>query len=100
MARRYRGLSWEVVDEIWVWLRAGHAAKPSRRERSALSTRGVRAYLQRCGGIRPDPECRGEGRLSFAEREDLAWFGCRPLTANESSRDIWRCRARRVRSSQ
>jgi len=83
MARRYQRLSAEVTDEIWVRLRAGHAAKPTARA-LGLSTGGVRAYLQRCGGIRPDPRCRAAARLSFAEREEIS----RGLAANLSFRDI------------
>ncbi|WP_432486419.1 IS30 family transposase, partial [Kineococcus esterisolvens] len=32
----------------------------------------VRAYLERCGGIRPHPRSRGRGRLSLAEREEIS----------------------------
>src|SRR4051812_49339659 len=83
MVRGYRRLSPEVADEVWVRLRAGHAAKPTARARG-LSTGGVRAYLQRCGGIRPDPRCRATGQLSFAEREEIS----RGLAADLSFRAI------------
>ena len=83
MARRYQRLSPELVDEVWVRLRAGHAAKPTARA-LGLSTGGVRAYLQRCGGIRPDPRCRSADRLSFAEREEIS----RGLAADLSFRAI------------
>jgi len=83
MVRGYRRLSPEVAEEIWVRLRAGHAAKPTARA-LGLSMGGVRAYLQRCGGIRPDPRCRAAGRLSFAEREEIS----RGLAAHRSFRAI------------
>ena len=62
MAHRYQRLSPETVDQIWVRLRGGHAAKPAARQ-LGLPTSTVRAYLIRCGGIRPDPRCRAAGRL-------------------------------------
>ena len=83
MARGYRRLSPADVDEIWVRLRAGHAAKPTARQ-LGLSTSTVRAYLIRCGGIRPDPRRRSSGRLSFAEREEIS----RGLAAGRSLRAI------------
>jgi DNA-binding CsgD family transcriptional regulator len=46
MARGYRRLSPADVDEIWVRLRAGHAAKPTARQ-LGLSTSTVRTYLLR-----------------------------------------------------
>jgi hypothetical protein len=42
MTRPYQRLSAEVVDEIWVRLRQGHAAKPVARQ-LGLSTGTVRA---------------------------------------------------------
>src|SRR5256885_2221737 len=83
MVQRYQRLSAEVVDEIWAGLRAGHAAKPTARA-LGLSTSTVRAYLQRCGGIRPAPRCRAARRLSFAEREEIS----RGLAAGHSLREI------------
>ena len=83
MARGYRRLSGADVDEIWVRLRAGHAAKPTARA-LGLSTGTVRAYLVRCGGIRPDPRRRSPARLSFAEREEIS----RGLAAGRSLRAI------------
>ena len=83
MAQRYQRLSPEVCDEIWVRLRGGHAAKPTARA-LGLPTSTVRAYLLRCGGIRPDPRCRSAGRLSFAEREEIS----RGLAAGRSLRAI------------
>lgn len=47
------------------------AAKPSARA-LGLSTGAVRAYLERCGGIRPVPRRRSPGRLSLAEREEIS----------------------------
>jgi hypothetical protein len=49
--RRYQWLTPEVIDQIWVQLRAGQAAKPTARE-LGLSTGTVRAHLVRCSGIR------------------------------------------------
>ena len=83
MARGYRRLSSAQVDQIWVRLRAGHAAKPMARG-LGLSTGTVRAYLVRCGGIRPDPRRRSPGRLSFTEREEIS----RGLAAGGSLRAI------------
>ncbi len=83
MAQRYQRLSPEVCDEIWVRLRGGHAAKPTARQ-LGLSTSTVRAYLLRCGGIRPVPRRRSPGRLSFAEREEIS----RGLAAGWSLRVI------------
>ena len=71
MARGYRRLSPADEDEIWVRLRAGHAAKPTARA-LGLTTGGVRAYLQRCGGIRPVQRRRSPSRLSLAEREEIS----------------------------
>jgi IS30 family transposase len=83
MARGYRRLSPADVDEIWVRMRAGHAAKPMARQ-LGLSTGTVRPYLVRCGGIRPDPRRRSPGRLSFVEREEIS----RGLAAGASLRAI------------
>ncbi len=71
MARGYRRLSLADEDEIWSRLRAGHAAKPTARA-LGLPTGTVRAYLVRCGGIRPEPRRWSSGRLSFAEREEIS----------------------------
>ena len=72
MARQsYQRLSPADIDEIWVRLQGGHAAKPTARA-LGMPTSTVRAYLIRCGGIRPDPRCRGAGRLSLAEREEIS----------------------------
>ena len=83
MARGYRRLSSADEDEIWAGLRAGHAAKPTARA-LGLSTGTVRAYLVRCGGIRPGPRRRSPGRLSFADREEIS----RGLAAGRSLRAI------------
>jgi IS30 family transposase len=76
-------LSAAAVDEIWVRLRAGHAAKPIARQ-LGLPEGTVRAYLVRCGGIRPDPRYRAVGRLGFEEREEIS----RGLAAGLSMRAI------------
>jgi hypothetical protein len=83
VARRYQRLSAAAADEIWVRLRAGHAAKPIARQ-LGLPEGTVRAYLVRCGGIRPDPRCRSAGRLSVEEREEIS----RGLAAGLSLRVI------------
>src|SRR3954470_16943534 len=83
MARGYRRLSAADGDEIWLMLRAGHAAKPTARA-LGWSTSGVRGYLERCGGIRPAARRRSPGRLSLAEREEIS----RGLAAGLSLRSI------------
>jgi IS30 family transposase len=79
----YERLTPEAIDEVWVRLRAGQAAKPTARE-LGLCTGTVRAYLLRCGGIRPEPRRRAPGRLSLVEREEIS----RGLAAGESIRAI------------
>jgi len=83
MVRGYRWLTAANEDEIWARLRAGHAAKPTARA-LGLTAGGVRAYLVRCGGIRPAPRRRAEGRLTLAEREEIS----RGLAASSSLRAI------------
>ena len=84
MARQhYQRLSPADVEEIWSRLRAGHSAKPAARA-LGLPTSTVRAYLIRCGGIRPDPRHRATGRLSCEEREEIS----RGLAAGLSFRAI------------
>jgi IS30 family transposase len=79
----YEKLTPEAIDELWVRLRSGKAAKPAARE-LGLGTSTVRAYLLRCGGIRPEPRRRASGRLTFAEREEIS----RGLAAGYSRRRI------------
>jgi len=79
----YEKLTPEAIDELWVRLRSGKAAKPAARE-LGLGTSTVRAYLLRCGGIRPEPRRRAAGRLTFAEREEIS----RGLAAGCSLRRI------------
>ena len=83
MGRGYQWLTPEAVDQIWLRLRSGKAAKPTARE-LGLSTGTVRAYLVRCGGIRPSPRCRAQRRLTMAEREEIS----RGLAAGCSVRSI------------
>lgn len=83
MVRRYQRLSPAQADEIWVRLRAGHAAKPTARA-LGIPTSTVRTYLLRCGGIRPGPRRRAAGRLRFEEREGIS----RGLAAGRSLRSI------------
>ena len=79
----YEMLTPGVIDQLWVRMRAGRAAKPTARA-LGLSPSTVRSYLLRCGGIRPDPRRRPPGRLSFAEREEIS----RGLAAGWSLRAI------------
>ena len=67
----YQRLSPADIDEIWRRLRSGHSVKPTARA-LGLPSSTVRTYLNRCGGIRPDPRHRGAGRLSLAEREEIS----------------------------
>ena len=79
----YERLTPQAIDELWVRMRAGHAAKTTARE-LGLCTGTVRGYLLRCGGIRPDPRRRAPGRLSIEEREEIS----RGLAAGWSIRAI------------
>jgi IS30 family transposase len=79
----YAGLTPGAIDQVWVRLRAGQAAKPTARE-LGLCTGTVRGYLLRGGGIRPEPRRRGPRRLSLAEREEIS----RGLAAGQSIRAI------------
>jgi hypothetical protein len=49
----YERLTLEAIDQVWLRMRAGQAAKPTARE-LGLSTSTVRAYLLRCGGSDPN----------------------------------------------
>jgi IS30 family transposase len=79
----YERLTPEAIDQVWLRMRAGRAAKPTARE-LGLCTGTVRAYLLRCGGIRPEPRRRAPGRLSLAERDEIS----RGLAAEASFRAI------------
>src|SRR3954466_3010403 len=83
MARGYRRFSPAREDEIGARLRAGHAARPTARG-LGLTAGGVRAYLVRCGGIRPAPRRRSPGGLTSTEREEIS----RGLAAGLSLRAI------------
>jgi IS30 family transposase len=83
MVRGYVRLSPLQMDTIWAQRLAGHGAKPTARA-MGLSTGTVRTYLLRCGGIRPAPRRRREGRLSLLEREEIS----RGLAAGWSLRVI------------
>jgi len=85
----YERLTPEAIDQVWLRLRAGQAAKPTARE-LGLCTGTVRAYLLRCGGIRSGPRRRAPGRLSLAEREEIS----RGLAARQSIRAIARALGR------
>jgi IS30 family transposase len=79
----YERLTPQAIDELWVRMRAGQAAKPTARE-LGLCTGTVRGYLLRCGGIRPEPRRRATDRLSAEEREEIS----RGLAAGNSIRAI------------
>ena len=79
----YERLTPEAIDQVWLRMRAGQAAKPTARQ-LGLCTGTVRAYLIRCGGIRPQPRRRAAGRLSLAEREEIS----RGLAAGHSIRAL------------
>jgi IS30 family transposase len=79
----YERLTPEAIDQVWLRLRAGQAAKPTARE-LGLCTGTVRAYLLRCGGIRPQPRRRAVARLRLEEREEIS----RGLAAGQSIRAI------------
>ena len=79
----YERLTPEAIDRVWLRLRAGQAAKPTARQ-LGLCTGTVRAYLLRCGGIKPQPRRRGGCRLSVEEREEIS----RGLAAGLSYRVI------------
>jgi len=79
----YERLTPEAIDQVWVRPRNGQAAKPAARE-LGLCTGTVRAYLLRCGGIRPESRRRARGRLGIAEREEIS----RGLAAGRSIRVI------------
>lgn len=79
----YERLTSQAIDQLWVRLKAGEAAKPTARA-LGLCTGTVRAYLIRCGGIRPEPRRRAADRLSLADREEIS----RGLAAGESIRSI------------
>ena len=84
MARRsYARLTPEEIDEVWVRLRSGLAAKPTARQ-LGLPTSTLRTYLVRCGGVRPSQRRRRVGRLSLVEREEIS----RGLAAGMSLRGI------------
>jgi transposase, IS30 family len=85
----YERLTPQAIDQVWLRLRAGQAAKPTARE-LGLCTGTVRAYLLRCGGIRPVPRRRAAGRLRLEEREEIS----RGLAAGESYREIARALGR------
>jgi len=67
----YERLTPEAIDQVWLRFRAGQAAKPTARQ-LGLCTGTVRAYLLRCGGIKPQPRRRGACRLSVEEREEIS----------------------------
>jgi IS30 family transposase len=79
----YEKLIPEAIDQVWVRMRAGMAAKPTACA-LGLCTGTVRAYLIRCGGIRPEPRRRAADRLTLADREEIS----RGLAAGESIRGI------------
>jgi IS30 family transposase len=85
----YERLTPQAIDQVWLRLRAGQAAKPTARE-LGLCTGTVRAYLLRCGGMRPQPRRRAATRLRIEEREEVS----RGLAAGHSIRAIAEALAR------
>ena len=79
----YERLTPQAIDQVWVRLKNGEAAKPTARA-LGLCTGTVRAYLIRCGGIRPEPRRRAADRLTLADREEIS----RGPAAGESIRAI------------
>ncbi len=79
----YERLTPQAIDQVWLRMRAGQAAKPTARE-LGLFPGTVRGYLVRCGGIRPEPRRRAPGRLRLEEREEIS----RGLAADLSFRAI------------
>jgi hypothetical protein len=79
----YERLTPEAIDQVWCRMRAGQAAKPTARE-LGLCTGTARAYLIRCGGIRPEPRRQAAGRLVLVDREEIP----RGLAAGQSIRAI------------
>jgi IS30 family transposase len=73
----------EQLDAVWARLHAGMAARPVARE-LGISEGTVRAYLVRCGGIRPRARERRAGRLILVEREEIS----RGLSAGLAIRTI------------
>ncbi len=89
----YVRLTPQAIDQVWLRLRAGQAAKPTARE-LGLCTGTVRAYLLRCGGIKPVPRRRAAGRLRLEEREEIS--GVWPRAGRTGrSRAPWGGRLRR-----
>nr|WP_231121433.1 IS30 family transposase [Motilibacter peucedani] len=79
----YEKLTPETIDALWVRLRSGVAAKPAARS-LGLCPGTVRAYLIRCGGVRPEPRQRARDHLGLQEREEIS----RGLAAGKSLRRI------------
>lgn len=85
----FERLTPQAIDQVWLRLQAGQAAKPTARE-LGLCTGTVRAYLLRCGGMRPQPRRRAGTRLRIEEREEVS----RGLAAGRSIRAIAEALAR------
>lgn len=83
MAAKYHRLTPQDVDAIWEQLAAGFVEKQAARNLGIPSST-MRTYLVRCGGIKPVPRQRREGRLAFEEREEIS----RGLAAGQSLRAI------------
>jgi transposase, IS30 family len=80
---RFARLTPEEIDEVWVRLKAGQAAKVTARQ-LGLPSSTLRAYLVRCGGVQPVPRRRRCGRLGLEDREEIS----RGLAAGRSLRAI------------
>ena len=84
VARGYQRLTPATIDRD-LGPAAGRAGGEADRAGSWDFRPGtVRAYLVRCGGIRPEPRRRAAGRLRFEEREEIS----RGLAAGRSFRAI------------
>jgi IS30 family transposase len=73
----------DEIDEIWVRLKQGQAAKVTARQ-LGLPSSTLRAYLVRCGGVQPVTRRRRGGRLTLEDREEIS----RGLAAGQSLRAI------------
>ena len=83
MAAKYHRLIPQDVDAMWEQLAAGFVEKQAARN-LGIAPSTMRTYLMRCGGIKPVPRQRREGRLTFDEREEIS----RGLAAGRSLRAI------------
>ena len=69
--QKYHRLTPQDIDAIWARLKAGYGPV-SAAQALGLPNTTVRDYVLRCGGIKPVPRQRREGRLTFDEREEIS----------------------------